>query len=436
MMSNVATYAKARASQVWSWALWDWGTSAFSVVITTFVFPIFIVQALFSPDGKTTIGLESGFTWAYVASGVIVAILAPVLGQRVDRSRKTKTWLGLNTFIVGLATILMVFLVPGSGLFVFGLLLYVIANVFYEFAFVNYNTVLVQITNPRNIGRVSGFGWGLGYIGGIVALLLVLAGFVGLGEGTGIFGVTQDGQLNIRMAFLFTGLWVILFTIPVLVGTPRAPALEVGDKIGFFASYSKLFRDIANLWRNERTTLKFLIASAIFRDGLAAVFTLGAVIAAAVFGFQTKDIMMFGIAANLVAGIGVFLGGVIEDKIGPKKLIIASLIGLIIGGLYVFAFRDMGTITFWIGGLILSFFVGPTQSASRTFLGRLTTPGREGELYGLYATTGRGLSWMTGLLFAIVVAVTGNTAWGIFAIIVVLAVGLGLTIPLKPKFKS
>lgn len=436
MMSSVATNAKARASQVWSWALWDWGTSAFSVVITTFVFPIFIVQAAFSADGKNTNALDANFTWAYVASGVIVAVLAPVLGQRADRSRKTKTWLGLNTFIVGLATILMVFLVPNSGFFVFGLILYVIANVFYEFAFVNYNTVLVQITNPRNIGRVSGFGWGLGYVGGIVALLVVLAGFVGLGEGTGIFGVTQDAQLNIRMAFLFTGLWVILFTIPVLVGTPKAPALEVGPKIGFFASYRKLFRDIANLWRNERTTFNFLIASAIFRDGLAAVFTLGAVIAAAVFGFQTKDIMMFGIAANLVAGIGVFFGGVIEDKIGPKKLIIASLIGLIIGGLYVFMFRDMGTITFWIGGLILSFFVGPTQSASRTFLGRLTTPGREGELYGLYATTGRGLSWMTGLLFAIVVAISGNTAWGIFAIVLVLAVGLGLTIPLKPKFKD
>lgn len=435
MMSNVATYAKARASQVWSWALWDWGTSAFSVVITTFVFPIFIVQELFSSDGNTTV-LDANFTWAFVASGFIVAILAPVLGQRADRSRKTKTWLGLNTFIVGLATILMVFLIPDSSHFAIGLILYVIANVFYEFAFVNYNTVLVQITNPRNIGRVSGFGWGLGYVGGIIALLVVLAGFVGLGEGTGIFGITQDGQLNIRMAFLFTGLWVILFTIPVLVGTPKAPVLETGPRIGFFASYGKLFRDIAKLWRNERTTFNFLIASAIFRDGLAAVFTLGAVIAAAVFGFETKDIMMFGIAANLVAGIGVFLGGVIEDKIGPKKLIIASLIGLIIGGLYVFVFRDMGTITFWIGGLILSFFVGPTQSASRTFLGRLTTPGREGELYGLYATTGRGLSWMTGLLFAIVVGVSGNAAWGIFAIVLVLAVGLGLTIPLKPKFKD
>jgi UMF1 family MFS transporter len=432
MSSTVAPTRKR--GQVFSWALWDWGTSAFSVIITTFVFPIFIVQSLFAADKASEAGLETSFSWAFVAAGIVVALVAPVLGQRADRSRKTKTWLGVNTFVVGLACILMVFLVPNSGFFVIGLVLYAIANIFYEFAFVNYNTVLVQISTPKNMGRVSGFGWGMGYLGGIVALLVVLIGFVGLGEGTGVFGITTDGQLNVRLAFLFTGLWVILFTIPVLVGTPKTPALDMGKPLGFFASYGKLFRDIAHLWRNERTTFAFLIASAIFRDGLAAVFTLGAVIAAAVFGFETRDIMLFGIAANLVAGIGVFLGGIIEDKIGPKRLIIASLIGLIVGGLYVFVFRDMGSITFWIGALILSFFVGPTQSASRTFLGRLTTPGREGELFGLYATTARGLSWLTGLLFAITISIAGDPAWGILAIVVVLAVGLVLMIPLKPKF--
>jgi UMF1 family MFS transporter len=336
----------------------------------------------------------------------------------------------VNTFVVGLATILMVFIVPAPPMFIWGLVLYLIANVFYEFAFVNYNTVLVQISNHRNIGRISGFGWGLGYIGGIVALLVVLVGFVGLGSSGGVFGVTEDAQLNIRMAFLFTGIWVALFTIPVLIGTPSVRRLEPGKPLSLGASYKKLFGDVARLWRHERQTFSFLIASAVFRDGLAAVFTLGAVIAAAVFGFDTKGIMMFGIAANLVAGIGVFLGGVVEDRIGPKKLIVASLIGLIAGGLYIFMFRDAGTSTFWIGGLVLSFFVGPTQSASRTFLGRLTSPGREGELYGLYATTGRGLSWITGLLFAIVVGITGSSAWGILAIVFVLLVGLVLLLPI------
>jgi UMF1 family MFS transporter len=435
MTSPTMTLPKANAKHVWSWALWDWGTSAFSVIITTFVFPIFIVQALFAGGGDTK-GLESGFAWSYTISGIIVAVLAPIMGQRADRSQKTKTWLGINTFIVGLATIAMVFLVPAPSFFIYGLVLYLIANVFYEFAFVNYNTVLVQISNPRNIGRISGFGWGLGYVGGIIALLVVLVGFVGLGEGSGVFGITQDAQLNIRMAFVFTGIWVILFTLPVLLGTPTSHAVEPGKPLGFFASYGKLFSDIARLWREERTTFRFLIASAIFRDGLAAVFTLGAVIAAALFGFETKDIMMFGIAANLVAGIGVFLGGVIEDRIGPKKLIIASLVGLILGGMYIFIAHGAGSITFWIGGLVLSFFVGPAQSASRTFLGRLTTPGREGELYGLYATTGRGLSWMTGMLFAIVVGATGDAAWGILSIMFVLAVGLVLVIPLKPKFQN
>lgn len=422
-------YPKARASAVWSWALWDWGTSAFSVIITTFVFPIFIVQALFDGGGETA-GLESSFAWAYTVSGIIVAALAPIVGQRADRSQRTKTWLGVNTFVVGLATIGMVFIVPAPPFFIWGLVLYLIANVFYEFAFVNYNTVLVQISSPRNIGRISGFGWGMGYLGGIVALLVVLVGFVGLGDGGGAFGVSTDAQLNIRMAFVFTGLWVALFTIPVLIGTPRVHAIEPGAPLSLTRSYGKLFRDIGRLWRHERSTFSFLIASAVFRDGLAAVFTLGAVIAAAVFGFDTKGIMMFGIAANLVAGVGVFLGGVIEDRIGPKKLIVTSLIGLIVGGLYIFLFRDAGTITFWIGGLTLSFFVGPTQSASRTFLGRLTTPGREGELYGLYATTGRGLSWMTGLLFAVVVGISGSSAWGILAIVFVLLVGLVLLLPI------
>lgn len=434
MTSPTMTHPKANAKHVWSWALWDWGTSAFSVIITTFVFPIFIVQELFSGGNKA--GAESAFAWSFTIAGVIVAILAPIMGQRADRSQNTKKWLGINTFIVGLATIAMVFLVPAPSVFIYGLVLYLIANVFYEFAYVNYNTVLVQISNPRNIGRISGFGWGLGYVGGIVALLVVLVGFVGLGDGGGAFGITQDAQLNIRMSFLFTGAWVILFTLPVLLGTPKVQALEPGKPLGFFASYRKLFSDIARLWREERTTFRFLIASAVFRDGLAAVFTLGAVIAASLFGFETKDIMMFGIAANVVAGIGVFAGGVIEDRVGPKALIIASLIGLIIGGLYIFVFHAQGSMTFWIGGLVLSFFVGPAQSASRTFLGRLTTAGHEGELYGLYATTGRGLSWMTGLLFAIVVGLSGSTAWGILTIVFVLAVGLVLVLPLKPNFKK
>ncbi len=438
-MTTVAPVTATRRRTVFGWALWDWGTSAFSVIITTFVFPIYIVNELFINKGgypSSQGDLSSGFQWSFVIAGIIVAIAAPIVGQRADASGGLRTWLATNSIVVGAATIALAAIAPNPSFWIVGLALYVIANVFYEFAFVNYNTVLVRITTPRNIGRVSGFGWGLGYVGGIVALLIALIMFIGLGSGTGLLGITSDDALNVRLSFAFTGAWAILFALPVIFIAPRRTPGSARSRISIFSSYGKLFRDIARLYREDLTTFSFLIASAIFRDGLAAVFTLGAVIAGTVFGFSFTSIMYFGIAANLVAGIGVFLGGIIEDKIGPKAVIMGSLAGLIIAGMYVFLFRDMGQVTFWIGGLLLSLFVGPTQSSSRTFLGRLTTPGKEGELYGLYATTGRGLSWLTGLLFAVAAGLLGGDAYGILAIVLVLLVGLLLMIPLRPKFAA
>lgn len=439
-MSDVASAPTMTTPRrrIFGWALWDWGTSGFSVIITTFVFPVFIVSSGFINDSgypASDAELSSGFQWTFVVAGVIVAVLAPVLGRQADASGHVRRWLMLNTIVVAVATAAMVFIQPSATFWMLGLALYVIANVFYEFAFVNYNTVLVRITTPKNMGRVSGFGWGMGYVGGIILLLIVLLGFIGLSDSLpNLLGLPTDEAFNVRLAFLFTGFWALIFAIPVFVIAPRKPIGSTPERANIFAAYGKLFRDIGLLWREDRTTFAFLVASAIFRDGLAAVFTLGAVIAATVFEFSFTSIMYFGILANLVAGIGVFLSGWIEDKIGPKKVILGSLLGLMIAGLYVFAMRDAGAITFWIGGLLLSLFVGPTQSSSRTFLGRLTTPGREGELYGLYATTGRGLSWLTGLLFALFVVWFGGDAYGILAIVLVLLVGFLLTLPLKPRF--
>jgi len=424
---------------IFGWALWDWGTSAFSVIITTFVFPIYIVSELFlnkSGYPQTQGDLSSGFQWSFVVAGFIVAIAAPIIGQRADASGGLRSWLATNTIVVGIATIALAAVAPNPSFWIVGLMLYVIANVFYEFAFVNYNTVLVQITTSKNIGRVSGFGWGMGYIGGIVALLAALVLFIGLTGETGLLGITPDDALNVRLSFAFAGAWAILFALPVIFIAPKKDPRVAKQKMSIWGSYAKLGRDIARLYREDLPTFSFLIASAIFRDGLAAVFTLGAVIAGTVFGFSFTEIMYFGIAANIVGGIGVFIGGVIEDKVGPKAVIMASLTGLILAGLFVFVFRDMGQITFWIGGLLLSLFVGPTQSSSRAFLGRLTSPGKEGELYGLYATTGRGLSWLTGLLFAVTAGLLGGDAFGILAIVVVLFVGLLLMIPIRPNFSA
>ena len=217
-------------------------------------------------------------------------------------------------------------------------------------------------------------------------------------------------------------LWFGLFAIPVLFAVPEYRGAGVKrERVSFFASYARLGRDIAKLWRESRHTVWFLLASAVFRDGLAGVFTFGGVLAASVFGFSAGEVIIFAIAANVVAGVSTIAVGALDDKLGAKPVIVAALIGLIISGLLVFFLHDGGQIVFWTAGLALCLFVGPAQSASRTFLARIIPPGREGEVFGLYATTGRAVSFLAPMMFAIFVSVFGAAYFGILGIVLVLA---------------
>ncbi|MFW6188076.1 MAG: MFS transporter, partial [Actinomycetota bacterium] len=176
-------------------------------------------------------------------------------------------------------------------------------------------------------------------------------------------------------------------------------------------------------------TLWFLLSSAVFRDGLTAVFTFGGVIAAGTFGFTLTEVIVFAIVGNVAAGVGSLVGGRLDDRLGPKPVIVASLVGVLLAGTPLL-FLD-GTAAFWVCGLALCLFVGPAQSASRTFLGRLTSSGQEGALYGLYATTGRAVSFLAPTLFAVFVSVLGAQRWGILGILLV--VGAGLLLLLRAR---
>ncbi len=441
-----------------SWALWDWGGAAFNAVITTFVFTVYLTGSLFvdpalvaARDAETDLGgpahaavtaaeapLSSGLGWGLAIAGIIVALLAPVLGQRTDGSGRRKLWLGINTGMVVLATALMFLVVGEPAYFLFGVALVAIGTVFYEIATVNYNAMLVQVSTPKTVGRVSGFGWGAGYLGGIVLLLIVYFGLVtDNADGTGgLFHASQDAGLNIRIIALIAALWTLVFSLPVLISVPEMTANARTPRVGFFASYAVLVRDIGRLWKESRNTVLFLIASALFRDGLVGVFTFGGILAQGTFGFSSGQVIIFAIAANVVAGVSTLLSGRFDDRYGPKPVIVTALVGLVVAGLAVFFLHDGGAIAFWIGGLVLCLFVGPAQSASRTFLTRVTPAGREGEVFGLYATTGRAVSFLAPLLFATFVAVGGAQYWGILGIVLVLALGLALLIPVKAPARS
>jgi UMF1 family MFS transporter len=401
-----------------SWALWDWGSSAYSTIVVSFVFAPYLASTVGGPDAA--LGL-SGATWLGIstaAAGVLIAVLAPVTGQRADEGGRRRASLALFTALVIVSTLGLFFVKDSPAYLWLGLVLMAAGSVFMEFAYVSYNAMLHQISTPANIGRISGFGWGSGYLGGIVVLLAAYLLFVS--PEVGLFGVTDAEGLRYRVLALVVAVWFGVFAIPVLLTVPEVPATQA-HRMSYLDSYKKLIADVRTLFRTDRHVVWFLLASAIYRDGLAAVFSFGAVLAVSVYGLSASGVVIFGVAANVVAAVGAFVGGLIEDRIGPKTIILVSLGGLVVSAT-VLLFAS-GSTMFWIFGLALCLWVGPAQASSRSFLAQLAHPGQEGQLFGLYATTGRAVSFLAPGLFALFAGVSGSDRMGILGIAGVLLAG-------------
>lgn len=431
----------APKKQVYSWALWDWATQPFNTVILTFVFTaLYLVGEGFLPDRIAALDpsdpvrmaaeadLASGLGLGSTIAAFGILLLAPVLGQQADAAGRQKLWLGIGTGALVLCMLGLWFVEPTPSLFWLGVALISAGSVFGEIAAVNSNAMLIGIANPKNVGRISGLGWGFGYIGGILALVIVV-----VLDTFDWFGMSTDNGLAYRLIAVGCAVWTIIFSIPIFLNVPEPSLGRPERKVGFFRSYVLLVKDVAGLYRDPETrpTFWYLLSSAVFRDGLGGVFAFGAIIGTAVFGFETQEIIVFGIAANLIAGVSTILAGRLDDRLGPKRIILASIGSMVVAGLAVFFLRDGGTIVFWVGGLILCAFVGPAQAAARSFLARVTPAGREGEIFGLYATTGRAASWIASGAWTVLIVATSQTAFGILGIVLVLIAGFLLLLPVK-----
>lgn len=450
----LGTKTPASKRKIVSWAMWDWGTQPFNTVITTFVFSVYITSAAFGDPNTTSQALSI----STALGGIFIALAAPVLGQTVDRYGKTVTVLKWLTWTLAAISAGLFFVKPEPSYLWLGLGLLALGSVISEIASVSYNALLDDVAGERNVGRVSGFGWGMGYLGGIVVLLLLYFCFIS--PEVGLFGVTSENGMNIRVSMVVCGLWTLLFTIPTFLALKdnpgkapikiagvdelkrRKPAFVWAWFAPVYASYRELVRTISRLWRISRHTVYFLIASALFRDGLAGVFAFGAVIAAGTFGLSPGEVIIFGAAANIIAGITTIGFGLLDDKLGPKTVIMISLGCLVACGTIIFFFHDAGKNLFWVAGLVMCAFVGPAQSASRSFLARLIPEGKSGEIFGLYATTGRVVSFLSPTLFGISIGIgatiTGaeNTQyWGILGIVIVIAVGMCVMAAVKQPEK-
>jgi UMF1 family MFS transporter len=400
----------------------------------TFIFPVYLATAV--AGSEELADRQLGIT--IIIAGLVLALIAPVLGRRSDDNGRRKYWLMFNTYLLVGIMVASFFVKPSPEFLLLGLVLYGAGSVIQEAALINYYAMLKSVTTEKNIGRVSGYAWALGYAGGIVLLVLSLVGFY-LTE-TPWFGIGKEEAVNLRSIFLFSAVWTLVFSIPLLLRVPEIPKKANARKETIVQSYKSIWGQLKSLRAQAPETLKFLISSAIYRDGLAGVFTFGAVLGSLAFGFTQTEIIIFGIAANIVSGLGAVIGGRLDDVFGSRTIIIASLVGLIIAGSSVFFFYDYGVITYWIGGLALCLFVGPAQASSRTFVSRFTPAGREGEVFGLYQLTGRAVSFMSGTMWTLSITVAAiflgdgkHTIWGIWGLMIILIVGLFLLTRVHPR---
>lgn len=409
-----------------AWASWDWGSAAFNAVMVTFIYSVYLTESVGADIGGS-IPASSWYGWAMAAAGIIIAVVAPVQGRRADAKGRRRWSMAMWTLVVVALMASLFFIENEPAWFWPGIVIMAIGAVAFEFAEVSYFAMLRQVSTPDNVGRVSGIGWSAGYFGGIFLLLICYVGFIA-GEG-GAFGLSTSDGMNVRVVALVAAAWFLLFALPTFF---RVPEIDPDADIdaSYAQSYRRLFGELRQLWREDPRSIKFLVAQAVFRDGLAGVFTFGAILAVTVYGLSPADVLLFGIAANVVSALGALGAGFLDDRIGPRPVILWSL-GLMVVTSLALLFVD-GPAWFWPLGLTLCLFVGPAQSAARSYLARIAPEGREGQMFGLYVTTGRAVSWMAPAAFAAMVASFGTDRAGIGGIALVLVVGM-ILFALVPK---
>ncbi|WP_170981343.1 MFS transporter [Mycolicibacterium sp. CR10] len=414
--------AATMRSRVLAWAMWDFGATAINAIVITFVFSIYLTGTV----GDDLPGDTSPASWlgrALALSGLVVAVLAPVTGVWVDAPVRRRRALAVLTGLVVVLTAAMSLIRDDHRYMWPGLILLACTAACSELATVPYNAMLRQLSTPENSGRISGFGLALGYFGSVLALLVVYVGFIsGTGDTRGLLGLPVDDGQNIRAAMLLTAAWFALFALPLLI-TVRAPTPEEPhQRVGVRGAYRALAEEIRREWRRDRHIVYFLGASAVYRDGLAGVFAFGAVLGVNVYGVSEADVLLFGMAACVVAAIGSVLGGQADDWVGSKRVIVLSLVAMIAAGLTLMVLS--GVVAFWVCGLLLCLFIGPTLSASRTLLLRMAPEGKEGVAFGLYTTTGRAASFLAPWLFSLFIDIFGTDRAGMGGLCLVLLIGL------------
>ena len=414
---------------IFAWCLFDWGNSAFATVIITFIFSVYFARGIVGDE----VAGSAQWGYALALSGILIALLSPPLGAIADDYGARKKFLTFFSLLCVVPTALLWFAVPdpafGNVLMV--LTLVVIANVGFEIALVFANAMLPHIAPPAMIGRISGWAWGLGYMGGLFCLVLSLVGLVGLGEMKPLIALPQEQSEHIRATGPLVALWFVVFLLPLLLLTDDVARTGMSMSAAARKGFSDMIHTLKNV-RQYKNLATFLVASMIYRDGLNTLFAVGGLYAAGTLGMTFEQILIFAIGLNVTAGIGAIGFAWLDDGIGSKRTIMIALAGLIVTGVGVIMVSDVRV---FIGlALVLGIFLGPVQSASRTLAARLAPPDMINQTYGFYGLTGKCISFLGPLAFAVATQAFDSQRAGIATIIVFWLVGMVLLMKVKePK---
>ena len=439
------------------WVMFDWATQPFYTLVVTFLFaPYFVNGFVGDPVLGSTL-------WAY-ATGVaelIAAFLAPVLGAIADTGLPRKPWIAGFSVLLVIGLSGLWFAIPGRmDLVPIVLLSFGLATIGAELATVFNNAMMPSLVSGKRLGTLSGIGWAIGYLGGLVSLFLVLGLLIpDASSGKTLLGLpplippdatTQGGD---RLIGPFSALWYLVFVLPLFLFTPDRPT-TVREAVAVKAGVRQLARGVQDLVRRHRQVALFLLARMLYADGLGAIFAFGGIYAATVFGWGATELGLFGIVLTIAGTVGAALGGILDDRVGSKRMIVWTLCVFIISAIGVLSvdktqilfllpvepkrvgsppFASTGEQVYLLFAILIGLASGPIQSSSRTLLARICPTHKTTEFFGFFSFSGKITAFAAPLAIGVVTAATGSQRLGIATSLVFLLAGLALLQRVKAK---
>ena len=377
------------SKKILGWCFYDFANSPFTTIVVTFIYSAYFASGIVGDEAMGQVYWGNAVTLC----AIIIAFLSPIMGAVADQGGYRKTFLLFWTWICIIFSIALFF--PKQGNIICALVFFSIANIAFEMGCVFCNAYVPKISKLEEIGKISGYGYAFGYLGGLLALVFGLI-TIALPENP-MFGISIENGQNFRAMNLLVAIWLFIFSIPTFLWLDkdsRKKELNIKLISDSFLQLRKTFKDIKKL----KNTFLFLISRLFYNDALITMFAFGGIIAKSIYGFDLEKMLIFGILLGVAAGLGAFLMGFVDDFIGPKKTIQISNLLLTLATIMV-VFIENET-TFWIAGILVGFASGPNQSSSRSLMSKLSPKDKQNQFFGFFAFSGKITAFLGPFLLA------------------------------------